>query len=200
MYFFNLYSYVVSTFFTIAFLYKQFKKVTWDMAIHTIVSGALKLLCENNVEAQEFYGTFEFEKDLNEEVSKFDMLDSSYVPWQYDTYSSFGIPSFKKEIVPRNEEDLPKLQAAVSLVCRKHFSQNCTDYKFSIEFEDVSPIFVVRMLYATTPQNIQAFKDYQAQQIENAKEEAIDQLTPPTDKELDDDLDLFGGDSNGGTA
>ena len=200
MNYFDIFCRCITVYFIGTLIYKNVKQVTWDEAFDAFLPAVWNWFSGNGttVPAVEFNGSPELAKELDDSLRQFGAHFSGFAIWDFETYSSFSLPSFQKEIVLKNANDIDKIKAALDLSCCKFFSANYPNYGFLILVDDFSPTFTIHIIFATTPNNLEHFNDFKNRQVENAKKEAINEVAPVTDNDLELDLDLF-GDDDGGT-
>lgn len=191
--YFNLCCLLVSIYFIGSLIFKNIKRVTWDEAFNGFLPAVWNWFSDNDTATTEveFNGSSELAKELDNSLRQFGAHFSGFAIWDFETYSSFSLPSFQKEIVLKNANDIDKIKAALDLSCCKFFLANYSHFDTLIKVDDFSPTFIVHLLFATTPDNLEHFKDFRNLQVENAKKEAMDEVAPAIDKELEENLDCI---------
>lgn len=200
--YFNVCCLLVTIYFIGSLIYKNIKNTSWDKAFGDFLPTVWNWFLDNDntTKVAEFNGSPELAKEFDDVLSQFGAHFSSFAIWEFESYSSFSLPSFKKDIVLKNANDADKIQAALDLSSRQFFSKNYPDFDTLVKVDDFSPSFTIHIIFATTSCNLKHFQDFRNLQVENAKKDAIEEVSPITDNDLEVDLELFGGDGDGGNS
>lgn len=187
-------------YFVLAIAYKFINKISYKEAFIEVIPAVYGLLTNSNSSNREFTGDYILKDELCTALSNFDVRNANHIRCGYETYSKYNVPSIVLDFVPQNTTDFDKVKVVMEDVLDEHLAARCMDSPNIISVIEGGQSFIIHIMYATTPDSIEFIQKYMEWQAGHMLDKAIETVAPAIDKELEEDLDLFGGNGNGGTA